>query len=208
MSNLPSPDDVALFGGSFNPPHICHALASLWVLQTQAVDEIWWVPTYQHAFDKQLVDFHHRVEMCQQSIADVQRTRLSTIERDLGGESRTIDTVRALRKRHPSTRFWLVIGTDILDEFTEWKDWRTLLDEVPLIVVGRRGYDEERQQLFEADRDLEDAVKWNLELPDISSTDVRQGLIDGQYDAVSAWIARPVLDYIAEHRLYYPTDGS
>ncbi len=205
---LNAPSDVALFGGSFNPPHICHALASLWVLQTQDVDEVWWVPTFQHAFDKRLVDFEQRLEMCEHSIADLSRTRLCPIERDLGGESRTIDTVRALRQRHPETRFWLVIGTDILEEFTEWKDWRTLLDEVPLIIVGRRGYDENRLALFEEEQQLEDALEWVLELPDISSTEVRQGLAQGRYDAVSAWIARPVLDYIARHQLYHTASDS
>ena len=45
---------VALFGGSFNPPHVAHQLVALYILETQDVDELWFVPTYAHPFGKQL----------------------------------------------------------------------------------------------------------------------------------------------------------
>jgi len=31
---------VAIFGGSFNPPHVGHQLVALYVLETAAVDEL------------------------------------------------------------------------------------------------------------------------------------------------------------------------
>ena len=39
---------IALFGGSFNPPHVAHQLVALYVLETQPIDELWFVPTYTH----------------------------------------------------------------------------------------------------------------------------------------------------------------
>ena len=45
---------VALFGGSFNPPHVAHQLVALYVLETQPVDELWFVPVYEHVFGKPL----------------------------------------------------------------------------------------------------------------------------------------------------------
>ncbi len=48
---------VALFGGSFNPPHVAHQMVALYVLETQPVDELWFVPTYAHPFGKALVDY-------------------------------------------------------------------------------------------------------------------------------------------------------
>ena len=43
---------VALFGGSFNPPHVAHQLVALYVLETQPVDELWLIPCFQHPFEK------------------------------------------------------------------------------------------------------------------------------------------------------------
>jgi len=47
--------EVALFGGSFDPPHVGHLLAAAYVLATEPVDELWFVPVLQHPFDKPLV---------------------------------------------------------------------------------------------------------------------------------------------------------
>jgi len=56
---------IALFGGSFNPPHVAHQMVALFVLETAPVDELWITPTYRHAFSKQLVDYEHRIAMCE-----------------------------------------------------------------------------------------------------------------------------------------------
>lgn len=201
-----SPDDIALFGGSFNPPHVCHSLATHWVLQTQPVDEVWWIPTYQHAFDKQLVDFEARLQMCRIATGDLSRVRIDDVERSLGGESRTIDTVRELHNRHENTDFWLVIGTDILDETDRWKDWDKLTKMVHLVILGRQGYDYDGadSSVFEYARSVHDSG--NLRLPDVSSTLIRKCLQDCDYDAVADWIPRGVLAYIDRHKLYLGED--
>lgn len=190
-----APRNVALFGGSFNPPHICHTLATLWVLQTQPIDEVWWIPTFEHAFSKDLVDFSDRMEMCKEATSDLQNVRINSIEKELGGESRTIDTVQALREEHPDREFWLMVGADILEETTRWKDWDGLMELVHLIVVGRRGYDR-----------LEATAGVDLELPDISSTIIRDALSQCDYESIQAWIPRRVLDYISRHHLYLGKD--
>ncbi len=187
----PATRRVALFGGSFNPPHICHTLATHWVLQTTHIDQMWWIPTYQHAFDKALASFDDRLAMCRLATADLRRVEISDVERRLGGESRTIDTVRALQEENPDIRFSLVIGADILDEVDRWKNWEGLMELVDLIVVGREGYDRQRHS---------DEV--DLELPDISSTVIRDALARCDYSRVRSWIPRKVLAYIGDHSLY------
>ena len=56
---------VALLGGSFNPPHVGHLLAAQYVRATQGVDEVWLMPAYRHPFGKALESFEHRVRMCE-----------------------------------------------------------------------------------------------------------------------------------------------
>jgi nicotinate-nucleotide adenylyltransferase len=186
---------IGLFGGSFNPPHVCHSLATHWVLQTHPVDEVWWIPTYQHAFSKNLVDFEHRTRMCQMALAELDRVRISDIEREIGGESRTIDTVRALRERFDDYRFSLIVGTDILEEADRWKNWDGLMELVDLIVIGRVGHTK--------DSDPDSA---EFRLPDISSTDTRRALERGDYENLEFWLSRNVISYISEHQLYRSSD--
>lgn len=185
---------IGLFGGSFNPPHVCHALASVWALQTTPVEEVWWVPTYQHAFGKQLVTFEQRVEMCELATGALAQVRIHDIERRLGGESRTIDTVRALRGEHPDCDFWLIVGTDILGEVHKWKNWDGLMELVELIVVGRGEH-------LATETPVEIPA---FSLPNVSSTAIRAALADAGHDhpLLENWIAREVLDYARRHGLY------
>src|SRR5262245_50635237 len=94
---------IALFGGSYDPPHIAHQMAALYVLETQPVDELWIVPTYVHPFEtKHLLPFKHRVEMCKLMAAPLgDRVTVSKIEEELAQRpgfrtSRTLDLVAFL----------------------------------------------------------------------------------------------------------------
>src|ERR671923_7420 len=50
--------EIALFGGSFDPPHVGHLLAAAYVLATEPVDELWFVPVAGHPLD--LLEHLHR----------------------------------------------------------------------------------------------------------------------------------------------------
>jgi len=178
---------VAIFGGSFNPPHVAHQMAALYVLETAPVDELWLVPAARHAFGKQLAPFEDRLAMCALAAAALgPRARVSPVERDLGGESRTLRTIRRLQEDHPGHAFSLVIGADLVAEVASWYGGQELARTVPFVVVGRGG--------FAAQPDA--AVL----LPAISSSQVRAALAAGQ--DVRAWVPRAVLDYISAHNLY------
>ena len=177
---------VAFFGGSFNPPHVAHQLVALYVLETASVDELWLVPCWQHPFDKSLAPYAHRLRMCELAVTALgPRARVSDIEGRLGGESRTLRTLKALRAEHPADDFWLVVGADIEPELPSWYGAEELLRTVPRIVVGRGGF-----------------AGGGLTMPAVSSTEVRARLARGE--SVRELVPRSVEHYIAEHRLYLP----
>ncbi len=178
---------VAVFGGSFNPPHVAHQLAALYVLETQPVDELLVIPTWRHAFDKALAPFADRMEMCRRAMAPLgPRVQISAIEEELGGEaSRTIVTLEALSARRPEATFRLVIGADLLREREKWWRWPDIERLAPPIVIGRAGYP-----------GGDDAV----ELAAVSSTEIRARLAAGR--SVSALVPRSVLAYVTEKGLY------
>jgi nicotinate-nucleotide adenylyltransferase len=176
---------VALFGGSFDPPHVAHQLAGLYVLETQPVDELWLVPCYKHPFEKDLAPFEDRLAMCARAVAALgPRARVSDCERQLGGESRTLRTVKALRAQHPENEFSLVIGADLEGELDSWYGAEELRRLVRFIVVGRTGF----------------AGGDGPAMPAVSSTDVRQRLRAG--GSADLLLPRAVLDYVRQKKLY------
>ena len=183
---------VALFGGSFNPPHVAHQLVALLVLETQPVDELWFLPTWKHPFGKSLVSFDDRVAMTELAAAAIgPRARTSRIEHDLAHRpdfvaSRTLDTVLALEAAHPDHAFRLVVGADILGETDKWWRWDELALRAPPIVVGRPGYPNPPGAI--------------PAIVGVSSTEIRDRLGHGE-DAF-ALLPRSVLRYIADRGLY------
>jgi nicotinate-nucleotide adenylyltransferase len=178
---------VGLFGGSFDPPHLAHQMVCLFALETAGVDAVWMVPTYRHPFAKEMVAFDHRLAMCELAAAPFGgRVIVSDIERELdAAASRTLDTVVALRARHPDVELRLIIGSDILRDRHKWHRWDEVERLAPPIVVPRAGHD-----------DAGAAVT----LPDVSSTEVRERLARG--DSAVPLVSRAVMDYIARQGLY------
>ncbi len=58
---------------------------------------------------------------------------------DLTGTRATADTLAALRRLYPQVRFVWLMGADNLAQFHKWKDWRLIMDTVPVGVVARPG---------------------------------------------------------------------
>lgn len=181
---------IALFGGSFNPPHVGHQLAALYVLETESVDELWFVPAFRHPFDKPLVAFEDRLRMCERAAAALgPRVRVSDIEAALGGPSRTLRTVQTLQARHPEHEFALIIGSDLVDQLDTWSGAEELRRLVSFLVVGRAGH--------APPGGGGSAV---VAIPDVSSTEIRAALAMGQ--PVGHLVPKSVLDYIASRGLY------
>jgi len=187
---------VAVFGGSFNPPHVGHQLAALWVLETAGVDELWLIPTLVHPFDKALAPFEDRFRMCERAALSLgPRVRVSDVEARLGGPSRTLRTIETLMEASPGVAFSLVIGADLVAESSTWYGAERLRQLVPFIVVGRQGRGAAAGIPAEGGAGADP-----LAIPDVSSTAIRAALAAGR--PVGSWLPRRVLEYIREHRLY------
>jgi nicotinate-nucleotide adenylyltransferase len=184
---------VAVFGGSFDPPHVGHVLAALYVLSTGNVDRVLAVPTFVHAFGKPLAPFEHRVAMTRLAFSQVSGVDVSDVESALETPSRTVRTLRALASAHPDWSLRLVVGTDVLGEKEKWLDWDEATRLAPLLVLGRAGASHPSGP---------PAV-----LPEVSSTAVR-GLLHGRRGAavndgeLARLVPRAVLEYVDREGLY------
>jgi len=62
---------VAIYGGSFDPPHVSHVLAAVYALKIAGFERVLVVPVFEHAFHKQLTPFEHRTRMCELAFAGI-----------------------------------------------------------------------------------------------------------------------------------------
>lgn len=182
---------IAVFGGSFNPPHLAHVLAVTVVLSRFEIDRLLVVPTYQHPFAKSLAPYADRVAMCELALGWIPRVSVSRVEEELGGESRTLRTIEHLRAGHPGESFRLVMGADIMLESSKWYGFDKIVELAPPIVLGRVGVAYEGAPL--------------PVLPAISSTEVRAKVAAGRLDELEEIVPRAVLAYLRSHPLYERT---
>ena len=129
---------VALFGGSFDPPHDGHKLVAKAALRALKVDYVWWLVSPQNPLKSHKPKAIDRRVAAVQKLADDRRFIVSDEETRLGTVY-TIDTVRALQAAYPQVSFICLIGADNLVGLHRWKDWQSLMREIPLAVYPRPG---------------------------------------------------------------------
>ena len=176
---------IAVFGGSFDPPHVAHTLVAAYVLAAHEVDRVLVVPCFQHPFDKPLAPFEHRVRMCEIAMRDLSRVGVSTLEAELGPKSRTLPLLQALQKQAPDAQLRLVIGSDLVAETATWHAFDRIRALAPPLVVTRAGH-------------VGDATEPTL--PAISSTEVRHRLREGL--PTTGLVDPQVAAYARAHALY------
>jgi nicotinate-nucleotide adenylyltransferase len=180
--------NVAVFGGSFNPPHVAHVLACALLLSVEDVERVLLVPTYRHPLAKSLAAFEDRVLMCELAMIDLPRVEVSRVEQSIDGESLTLRTLERLAETRPDWRLRLVVGADVLAEAQRWYRFDAIEKLAPLIVLGRVGFDTPRAPL--------------VILPDVSSTHVRTAVARGAWNEVERIVPRLVVAHIRARRLY------
>ncbi|WP_249276381.1 nicotinate-nucleotide adenylyltransferase [Sphingomonas baiyangensis] len=129
-------------GGSFNPAHRGHRRVALQAHRALGLDEVWWLvspgnPLKDGAGD--MAPYAARVASARW-MARHAPIRVSTIEAEQGTRY-TVDTLAALRRRHPRHRFVWIMGADNLAGFDRWKAWRRIARMVPIAVIARPGYE-------------------------------------------------------------------
>jgi nicotinate-nucleotide adenylyltransferase len=189
---------VALFGGSFNPPHVGHLLTAVAVKAVGLVDEVWMLPAKHHPFDKPLAPFHQRLRMCKTLIGDLSPDAFQV--KDYEGHNPTgysVDLLEWLQVNARPAEYSLVIGTDLVGELPKWHKPERLFELANLIVVGRSGYSKRwlKKDLPEGTRMLH-----HVAMPMVSSSEVRMKI--GQGKDVSDLVPPKVIRLIQELGLY------
>lgn len=162
---------LAVFGGSFNPPHLGHTLMPPYLMARGLADQVLVAPCWAHALGKSLTPFERRLAWCDAAFAGQPGVRVSTIEAELaaqngGKASYALHLLEAVQRRHPDHAVRLVVGSDITTsgETDRWHRWDRIEAEFSPIVVPRAGHGSPAQAGGVA------------VLPELSSTELRAWL--------------------------------
>lgn len=182
--------NVAVYGGSFDPPHLGHVMViTHLLLNDPTIDEVMVVPCFQQA-GKNLTDFRLRKDMCGEAFCWMNRVGVDSVEQYLGGESITLRTMQYLKSKWPEWNLRFVMGSDLLESCKTWDGWDELEKIAPPLPIGRAGVFLEREG---APTPIS---------PIVSSSIVRKLLAEGDYDAAQRYVPRGVLDIIKRYSLY------
>ncbi len=138
---------IAVYGGSFNPPHLGHVEAARTAARELAPDRFLIIPASippHKALSEGSPTAEERLALCRLAFADIPGAEISDLELRREGKSYSYDTVRFLLGKHPGAELFLVIGTDMLESFEEWYQFRYLLESCALAVLAREEDDHER----------------------------------------------------------------
>ena len=138
--------NIAIYGGSFNPPHLGHREAVLTALETLHPDRLLIIPDNDPPH-KELEPGsptpEERLKLCELTFGDLEGVEISPIEIQRSGKSYTYDTVLELETEYPESRMTLLLGTDMLLSFEEWYHFEYLMEHCGLAVFARELDDDE-----------------------------------------------------------------
>jgi len=198
---------IAVFGGSFNPPHNGHLHLVTEISRRGYADRVMLIPAFRppHKSDRPLVAFPHRMAMTALMFAEMPEVIISDLESQRPDRpSYTFDTMLQLEKLYPEDELVLLIGADSLNTLHTWYRAAELAERWPLYAYPRPECPVEPTELGrhwrpEIAERLAAAV---LPLPEmaVSSTDVRVAVRDGT--SLAGLLPERVAEYIRKNRLY------
>lgn len=206
---------VGILGGTFDPVHHGHLRLAIECLEQLDLREVRLVPLHTpphrqspHAGPEQ------RLAMLRLATETIGGINIDESELRREDVSYTVKTVSSLREKLGDTPACLVMGADAFGTLHTWRDWKSLLDYVHIVIAARSfgptDLDDELQALAE-ERTVSDygslhespagnIYKLAVPLLDISATQIRRILANGRDE--SCLLPVPVREYIHTHKLY------
>ncbi len=196
---------LAVYGGSFNPPHLGHCAAVETVLKELRPDRMLIMPDSippHKEMETGSPSPEERLELCRLAFGGFDGAEVSDLEILRSGKSYTYDTVCDLQALYPEAGLTLVVGTDMFLSFEEWYHFEYLLEHCRLAVLSRELDDDEAlretAECFRSRYGAEVLILPHTPFP-MSSTEIRDRL---PHRMGADCLPEPVYARIIRRRLY------
>ena len=196
---------VAIFGGSFNPPHLGHLNSARFAAEQLRPDVFLIIPDHQpphKSLEAGSPTPEERLELCRRNFAGIPNVEISDMEIRRGGKSYTADTISELLHRFPDAEFFLLVGTDMLLDLGRW--YRAEFIMQYCVIAPFQRYPEELPYIEAKAEELKERFGARVEiirsvpLP-AASTDIRSLLRNRQGTGL---LNEDVYAFIIQNRLY------
>lgn len=196
---------IALFGGTFDPPHRGHLAIAKAAADAFQLDRILFAPAGRQPLkhENHTASFKDRLAMVTLVCAEDARFRASTIDAPHfdGAPNYTVDALQNLSHENPHASLFNLVGADSFLDLPRWRDPSRLLELAEWIVLSRPGFpldDLSALRLTPHQRSRVHLLQTVHE--DIAATDLRHRLETG--DACIDLLPPEVLTYIRAQGLY------
>ena len=196
---------LGVFGGSFDPLHLGHLIIAEEVIDRGIVDKVLFIPAGipWMKSGQAISAAEHRLAMVPLAIQSNPNFLVSDLEIRRTGPSHPADTLQQLALVYgPSTKLFLVLGTDTVADLERWHMPHRLFDLSTVVFVNRAGVEGINAASLEPFGDAATEKSIWLETPaiGISSTEIRERVATGI--SIRYLVPSAVQEYISEHGLY------
>lgn len=138
---------IAIFGGSFDPPHIGHQAIAKKIIEKLNIDLLIVVPAYLNPLKvKSFLDAKTRFTLLKKLFLNKEKIKVSNYEISQQRAVYSIETIRYIIKKYKPTKLYLVIGADNYKSFHLWDKHEEIRELVSLVVVTRDGFVYEKEE--------------------------------------------------------------
>lgn len=196
---------IALFGGTFDPPHRGHLAIAAAAADAFELDRVLFAPAGRQPLklDAHSAPYPDRLSMATLACAHDRRFQPSPLDAPNpdGRPNYTVDTLTTLRALYPEAALFNLVGADSFLALPHWREPERLLELAEWIVVSRPGFSLDGLESLGLTPQQRSRIHL-LETvhEDVSATELRQRLRDG--DPCNGLILPDVLAYIRAHSLY------
>lgn len=197
-------DRIVIFGGTFNPPTRAHLDIATEALYYLDAEKVLFVPV-SDLYKKDDVEIsYHRVNMLNLAIGNFRRLEIDFTEVDAVKLTYTYETIEKIKSQYQDKELFLLIGADNLEDFKNWKNQRSIMENCSLLVVNRNN--SSIDEIIESNEILTEFKDKIIEAPieeiEISSTEVRNRIASGELEGLENLVDKEVIEYIIENKLY------
>ena len=193
---------IGLFGGSFDPVHNAHLALAKVASETLKLDRIIFIPAAQSPLKNTApgAPEKDRIAMLKKAVEILPEAEISTWEIEQGGKSWSILTVEHFENIFPRAKFFWIFGADQLAQLDRWREADRLCRKVTFAAMCRNA-----DALPDVPASLREIARIRpLVLPriDLSSTEIRKKIAEGNFDELRDCLPQDVLSIIQNHKLY------
>lgn len=167
---------IGVLGGTFDPPHVGHAIVAQDVLEALELHRLVVVPAGRPPHREAKLPARVRWELVRDLFAGAPGIEASDLELRREGPSYTVDTLAEIRRERDPEELYLVIGSDQLRVIETWHRYRELPGLARIAVMTRAGGAEP----LEAPGRSFPYVAVEVTRVDVSSTRIRERLEAGR----------------------------